>query len=220
MSLSICTRCLGRLQLQSSRSALPSTTSLIRTSSFHTTSSNHAGQTRGQKIVYRKIGGGAYKKKKREMKKLPAIGERRQQRMRIVLSNTNAVEVRGLQDMSARNLPSEATLGKILAFDDAIIDKLREVKGFKKTQSWSLFRRPATLVRKETVDLAEMIDGISRAQRQDGKLETKRVLVSGERVSGKSVLLTQAMATAFLKGWVVINVPEGERLSWLDPYEY
>ena len=61
------------------------------------------------------------------------------------------------------------------------------------------------LMRKDTLDMAKEIEGISRETREKS---IRRVFV-GERGSGKTVMLLQAMTMAFLKGWVVINIPEG-----------
>jgi len=86
------------------------------------------------------------------------------------------------------------------------VDSLRAVEAFKPGQGWSFFRRPACLVRKENVELAQIID------RPGGK--TTRKIICGEKGVGKSVLLLEAMAMAFMKGWIVVNIPEGiPRLS-------
>ena len=61
------------------------------------------------------------------------------------------------------------------------------------------------LMRKDTLDMAKEIEGISRGTRE----KTIRRVFVGERGSGKTVMLLQAMTIAFLKGWVVINIPEG-----------
>jgi small subunit ribosomal protein S29 len=34
-------------------------------------------------------------------------------------------------------------------------------------------------------------------------------VVDGERGTGMSLLLLHAMATAFVRGWIVLNIPEG-----------
>ncbi len=68
-----------------------------------------------------------------------------------------------------------------------------------------MFRRPAAVVRKETMELAMSIDEVENADRK----ETVRRVIVGERGCGKSTLLLQAMSMAFLKGWVVVNIPDG-----------
>lgn len=204
MSISVCTRCLSRLQLAPARNALPITTSLTQTSSLHTTASLQAAAPPGpkHKLVYRNLRAPSYLKKRKQTKKLPAIGERRQQRNRIVLSNANALEVNGLEDLNLRNFSDEKSIGRVLAFDGQTIDKLREIRGFKKSQSWGVFRRPASLMRKEIVEIGQWM--------ASGTKDARRVVVTGEKSSGKSVFLSQAMAMALMKGWVVINIPEAQ----------
>jgi small subunit ribosomal protein S29 len=96
--------------------------------------------------------------------------------------------------------------GKMMGLSNEVIDMLRAVGGFKRVQGegyWGLFRRPAVLVTGHTVRLGKEIE---RVQREGG---VSRRVVTGSRGSGKSVYLLQAMAMAWLRGWVVINIPEG-----------
>ena len=131
----------------------------------------------------------------------PAPGERKAIRKRIVLSNTNALEVPGLQELSKENSTDEAIRSKVMALPDELVDSLRAVEAFKVNQGWSFFRKPATLIRLE------------RKGAQDQRGRTIRRIIYGERAAGKSVLLLQAMSMAFLKGWIVISIPEGIR-NW------
>lgn len=135
----------------------------------------------------------------------PAVGERKALRKRIVLSNTNALEVEGLKDITARSMMDESLRGQVLGIPGPVVDQLRAVEAFKVTQGWPLFRRPAMLMRKDTLDLATEIENISLGIRD----KTIRRVFVGERGSGKTTMLLQAMTMAFLKGWVVINIPEG-----------
>ncbi|TID27604.1 Ribosomal protein S23/S29 mitochondrial [Venturia nashicola] len=135
----------------------------------------------------------------------PAPGERKALRKRIVLSNTNALEVPGLQEMGTGTLPSEASIGAVMVLPGDVVDSLRAVEAFKSGQGWSFFRRPACLVRKENVELSKIIDS------HDGK--TTRKIICGEKGVGKSVFLLEAMAMAFMKGWLVLNIPEGRELT-------
>lgn len=130
------------------------------------------------------------------------VGERKAQRKRVVLSNTNALEVQGMEDFSAESVPDASRLGHVLGLPTETMDSLRANEAFKATQGWSMFRRPATLIRKETVEMGKLVD--EAAQKR-----TVRKVVYGDRGSGKSVLMLQAMAMAHLKNWVVIHVPEG-----------
>jgi small subunit ribosomal protein S29 len=138
--------------------------------------------------------------------KRPAPGERKAARKRIVLTNDNALEVAALKDMSSANALDPASQGRVLGIPEATVDALRAVDAFKTTQGWSLFRRPATLMRTETLELAKVMKAA-----EDQKLTLRRVL-SGERLSGKSTLLLQGLGMAFLRQWIVINLPEGARL--------
>lgn len=138
----------------------------------------------------------------------PAVGERKALRKRIVLSNTNALEVEGLKDITARSMMDESLRGQVLGIPGPVVDQLRAVEAFKVTQGWPLFRRPAMLMRKDTLDLATEIENISLGIRD----KTIRRVFVGERGSGKTTMLLQAMTMAFLKGWVVINIPEAQDL--------
>ena len=137
--------------------------------------------------------------------KRPAIGERKAQRKRVVLSNTNALEVKEIQDLQPDMIVDDRIRGSVVGIPGEIVDRLRAVEAFKPAQGWSLFRRPAMLTRRETIDLGREIESISKG----GVNDTIRRVYVGERSSGKTVMLLQAMAMAMLKGWVVINIPDG-----------
>lgn len=136
------------------------------------------------------------------------IGERKALRKRIVLSNTNALEVYGINDLSAKNMADETQIGQVLGLDGELLDQLREVKAFKPTQNWNMFRKPGTLIRRESVELGKTVIDVM-AGNTDGRPRSVRRIVAGERSTGKSLFLLQAMSMAFLRDWVVINVPEG-----------
>lgn len=135
--------------------------------------------------------------------KRPAPGERKAAKKRIVLTNDNALEVTSLKDLDKDNALSEANHGQVLGIPAATVDALRAVEAFKTTQGWGLFRRPATLIRKETVQLAKVMN------EAEGQKKTIRRILSGERKCGKSTLLLQGLSMAFLRDWFVINLPEG-----------
>jgi small subunit ribosomal protein S29 len=163
------------------------------------------------------------KGKKERDAKPPAEGERKALRKRIILSNTNALEVPHLKDLSASNMTDRDVAGQVLglpAGDGEAVDSLRAVEAFKVGQGWGYFRRPACLIRSEAVELARLMEEIEKSPGEgDARLEgskvkdasgqTLRKLVCGERGVGKSVLLLQAMAMAFMRNWIVINLPEG-----------
>jgi len=137
--------------------------------------------------------------------KPPGPGERKALRKRVVTTNINALEVQGLEDFSAENVSSLGNkLGQVLGISDSVADSLRAAEAFKPTQGWRMFRRPATLVRGETVEVAKLLE-----KAQGGA--TERNVITGSRASGKSVLLLQAMVMAHLKKWIVIHIPEGKQ---------
>ena len=147
-----------------------------------------------------------YKKKKVEKTKSPAPGERKAFRKRIILSNNNALEVSGMDSLSPGTMSDSANAGRVFALSDQLVDQLRASEAFKSTQTWGLFRSPHVLLRSEMVDLAK------RMQTAAENKEAIRLVVTGDRLSGKSLLLLQAMANAFLNDWIVVNIPEGERI--------
>lgn len=102
----------------------------------------------------------------------------------------------------------EAKIGQMLALHGELLDQLREVRAFKPTQNWNMFRKPSTLMRRESVELGKTILDVSAGQ-VETRPRTVRRIIAGERGTGKSLMLLQAMSMAFLNDWVVINVPEG-----------
>jgi small subunit ribosomal protein S29 len=136
--------------------------------------------------------------------KRPGQGERKALRKRIVLSNNNALEVSSLKDLGKSNVLDEKNEGVVMGLPAETVDALRAVDAFKPTQGWSLFRRPAVLMRKEAIALAT-----SFKEAESSKKTIRRIL-SGERMSGKSTLLLQGLAMGHLREWFVINLPEGK----------
>ncbi|KAF1815391.1 hypothetical protein P152DRAFT_368612, partial [Eremomyces bilateralis CBS 781.70] len=148
--------------------------------------------------------------KKKERKddggRRPAVGERKAQRTRVVISNTNALNVPDIELMTAEGVVDENNVGKVMALPVTTVDSLRAVGAFKNTQGWKFFRTPSTLIRKETVEMARKLD-------EAAKGEAIRQVLIGEKKSGKSVLLLQALAHAFMRDWVVINYREARELT-------
>ncbi len=134
----------------------------------------------------------------------PAPGERKAIRKRIVLSNPNALEAPNMVDMTAEL--DAAQVGTVARLPGPLVDQLRAVEAFKTTQGWGLFRRPAMLIREESVEIAKMIQEAQQSKK------TSITILDGERGAGKSMMLLQTMATAFLKGWIVLSIPEGKAL--------
>jgi small subunit ribosomal protein S29 len=164
---------------------------------------------RGEKTLNVKKG---HKGHTQDTGKRPAIGERREQRRRIVLTNDNALEVASLRDLHKGNTLSEGNKSKMMAFPPEVVDALRAVEAFKPSQGWGLFRRPASLMRKETMQLASLIKEVEDAK-DDEQGKTIRRVLSGKRMSGKSTLVLQGLAMAHLREWVIINLPDGRHHS-------
>lgn len=137
--------------------------------------------------------------------KPPMPGERKAMRKRIVLSNTNALAVPGLQDLKKDIVGHGGAefVGKVIGLQGQTVDSLRAAEAFKPQQSWGLFRRPGILVREETIELGEKMIAFE-------KEGTLKLVLDGDRVTGKSLMLVSAMSMAFVRGWVVLNIPEGK----------
>jgi small subunit ribosomal protein S29 len=153
------------------------------------------------------------KKKKREKPtgKPPAPGERKALRKRIVLSNTNAIEVKDMPELDKQLLDGlvkednevASARGKVVALPGATVDSLRAIEAFKPTQGWGLFRKPALLVRRDAVQLTRSLVSA------EADKTTFRQVIDGAKGSGKSMMLLQAQAIAVARGWVVLHLPEG-----------
>jgi len=134
----------------------------------------------------------------------PTEGERKALRKRVILTNSNALEVHDMQDLSVKNMNDKSMQGQVLGLPTEVVDNMRAVDAFKPTQGWSMFRRPATLITSHTQKLADQLQSIEQEK------STVRQVLTGERGSGKSVLNLQAMAMASLKGWIVVHIPEAQ----------
>lgn len=207
----ICLRCLARPTNISSQSiAGPALQHGSRTA-FSTSAVTSAAPPK--KAITVKKGGGASFSKGRVIRgatpakgRPPQEGERKALRKRIVLTNSNALEIQDMQDLSAKNMNDKSMQGQVLGFSTEVVDSLRAVEAFKPTQGWSMFRRPATLITSHTQKLAEQLQSIEQDK------STVRQVLTGEKGSGKSVLNLQAMAMASLKGWIVVHIPEAQDL--------
>lgn len=227
---SYCRGCLSRLRsplglhvpgfgLTASRPGLPATAygSVTGTAAgFHTTTPVQANPLRKKSNSievsrFRQAKSAKLKKKGPvvERSRPPPPGERKALRKRIVLSNPNALEVEDMPDLSPTSMVDARLRGTVVGLPVPMLEQLRAVQAFKPKQGWSIFRRPGTVMRKESLELARLVEGISGAEK--GRV-VKRV-VTGVRGAGKSVHLLQAMAMGFLKNWVVFTVPESASLS-------
>lgn len=213
MASRTCLRCMSRLRISS-----PSNQSLrhhgVPAASFSTTANLEATNPQkgsGSKLMRKTLNVSRGNTQRQKTYKPPPPGERKAIRKRVVLSNTNAFEVDSLTDIDVKNFANEDQAGQMIGLPNDLIDNLRAIDAFKPSQGWGFFRRPASLVRKETLEVAKFISSHTSGA------EVFRRVVAGERGSGKSVLLLQAQAMAFLKQWVVIHLPEGRLSSHCHP---
>ncbi|KAH6619527.1 mitochondrial ribosomal death-associated protein 3-domain-containing protein [Chaetomium sp. MPI-SDFR-AT-0129] len=222
MSAPNCLRCLVRpstgLPVSIPRTAAPLGvplagplgTPLLAAASFSTTSSRSEGAS-GIAKNHHRGGKKTFTVKKKafvlERGKSPLPGERKAYRKRIILSNDNALAVPWLTDLGPAELSNENNVARVMGIPEEVQDQLRASEAFKTTQCWRMFRKPAVLVRKETVDLTRRMD---RAAQNN---EMLRLVVTGDKVAGKSLMLLQAMTHAFLNDWVVIHIPEAQELT-------
>lgn len=135
--------------------------------------------------------------------KKPSPGERKAFRKRIQLSNNSALPVQNIDELTSGAMVNSESKGKMFALPDKVVDQLRALEAFKATQTWNLFRRPHFLVRDETVELVRKLEE---------SLETKealRCVLTGSKLSGKSLALLQSMSYALMNDWVVVHIPEG-----------
>ncbi|KAL7792901.1 mitochondrial ribosomal death-associated protein 3 domain-containing protein [Trichoderma ceciliae] len=149
-----------------------------------------------------------YKKKQNIVPvKKPGPGERKAFRKRIQLSNNSALPVTGIENLEAQTMAKDESSSKMFAVPDQVVDQLRALEAFKTTQTWNLFRKPHVLVRKETVQL------MSKLEASVEKKEALKCVLTGSRLSGKSLTLLQAMSHALLNEWVVIHIPLGQDIT-------
>ncbi|KAL2154456.1 hypothetical protein VTH82DRAFT_3132 [Thermothelomyces myriococcoides] len=170
---------------------------------------NQAPSPNAPKRAGKKLQLSKFKKRDRiaEKGKPPLPGERKAYRKRIILSNDNAIPVPWLTDLGPADLTSSENVAKVMALPGELQDQLRTSEAFKTTQCWGMFRKPAVLVRKETVDLT------NRMQEAAANRQVLRLVVTGDKVAGKSLMLLQAMSHAFLNDWIVLHFPEAQELT-------
>jgi len=179
---------------------------------FSTTSANAAmpvAKKKGEFQGHYRSGSNLKIKKKTvviEKGKSPLPGERKAYRKRIQLSNNNALAVPGLEDLGAKDLLDSRNIAKVKALPDATVDQLRAIEAFKPTQTWGMFRKPAVLIRSESIQLTTSMEEAAN------QAKTLRLVLTGDRLTGKSLMLLQAMTHAFQNEWLVFNIPEGPLL--------
>ncbi|PWW75282.1 hypothetical protein C7212DRAFT_358157 [Tuber magnatum] len=157
-------------------------------------------------------------KKKPILVQKPAyeVGQRKELRKRIVLSNTNAIPV-VLPTMTADLIGNEDAAGAMFALPsgegDTIVDRLRALEAFQTKQHWPFFYRPCTLFRRETVEVGRLLERVVKweAAGEDGRVN-ERAILHGYYGCGRSILLLQAMTWALQKEWIVIAIPNAQDL--------
>ncbi|KKA29424.1 hypothetical protein TD95_002682 [Thielaviopsis punctulata] len=185
--------------------AVPSIPALA--ASFSTSAASSAAAASGRKAAKAPIKKNFKKGKVITKVKKPEPGERKAFRKRIVLSNNNALAVVGPTTVQADTLVDEANAGQMVALAPDVIDRLRSLEAFKPTQAWGLFRSPHVLLRKEAVHV------LKRVHKAGAEKSIMRALVAGDKVSGKSVFLLEALAYGLTNKWVVIHIPEAMELT-------
>ncbi|KAJ5558298.1 hypothetical protein N7535_008511 [Penicillium sp. DV-2018c] len=201
MASSWCWNCLSRLR-PTPRALIspPTATPRISSAPFHSTAVQQSTSLRRKK------------KKVTERSRPPAVGERKALRKRIVLSNPNALEVEGMLDLSPETMVDSRLRGTVLGLPVPMIDRLRAVQAFKPKQGWSIFRRPGTVLRRDTIEMGRLFEKISGEGDSAQKGKTVKKIVTGVQGSGKTVHLLQAMTMGFLKTWAVVTIPDARDL--------
>lgn len=115
-----------------------------------------------------------------------------------------------MDKLSTETMADESKTGHVLTLEGPLLDQLREAKAFKRTQNWNLFRNPSTLQRKESIQIGMDVNSVNESLKDGQTAKTYHRLIVGEKASGKSVHLLQAMSMAYLNKWIVINVPDGK----------
>lgn len=189
--------------------------SALTTLPFSTTASNNLKSAAGKEGPKKRPGVhqiagkhkqvGKNKPREREKGPKPAPGERKAFRKRIVLSNNNAIPV-NLSDVGKSGFSSKENIGKVLGLDSEIVDMLRFCEAFQITQSWPFFHRPAMLIRPETIEITHRME---QARNENRML---RLILTGDKVVGKSMLLMQALAHAYNNGYLILHIPEAQEL--------
>ncbi|KAJ5457785.1 hypothetical protein N7475_009173 [Penicillium sp. IBT 31633x] len=219
MASSWCWNCLSRLR-PTPRALLtpPSATPRISSAPFHSTAVHYAqpAKKKGNSLTVQKHRQSTSlrrkKKKVTERSRPPAVGERKALRKRIVLSNPNALEIEGMVDLSPETMVDSRLRGTVVGLPPVMIDQLRAVQAFKPKQGWSIFRRPGTVLRRDTIEMGRLFEQISGEGDNAQKGKVVKKIVTGMKGSGKTVHLLQAMAMGFMKKWAVITIPDAREL--------
>ena len=122
------------------------------------------------------------------------------------IANTNAYK----PDITMVRLDHESgfdfgNCGKLVTFSDITVKNLEACKFFDRHHGFQFFHYPATLLRRQTVELAEDF----LIQRRGGGSGQRRTLLVGGPGSGRSVILAQLLAVGWHTNHVVVFLPRG-----------
>ncbi|KAL2885508.1 mitochondrial ribosomal protein [Ceratocystis lukuohia] len=188
-------------------SSVPALSPISASAPFSTSSVAQAAAPSGRRPVKAPIKKNFGKNRVVQTVKKPEPGERKAFRKRIVLSNNNALEVKDKAVLSPEALLDQASANSIISIPGDLIDRLRSLEAFKPTQAWGLFRSPHVLLRKEAQDV---LIKMQQAAQEKTKMRT---LITGDKITGKSILVLEAMAYGLTNKWVVIHIPEAMELT-------
>ncbi|OLL26844.1 37S ribosomal protein S23, mitochondrial [Neolecta irregularis DAH-3] len=110
-----------------------------------------------------------------------------------------------IEELLKDSLTNSSLCGSCLASSAAITAKLSTLQVFHPCQGFQYFYQFSPVIRNETIDLCQRLDGKASS-------EMRRCLLTGPAGSGKSVLLLQAQVHALMNDWIVIAVPRGLEL--------
>ncbi|KIR53788.1 mitochondrial carrier protein [Cryptococcus gattii Ru294] len=101
-------------------------------------------------------------------------------------------------------------VGKPTIFSQDVQDKLKSFGlPSKIDKEYASAGGPASVVREATLDLVKRVEGA-----KTGSSKLARYILTGERGSGKSVLLVQSVAYAIESGWIVLYSPRASK--WVN----
>ncbi|WWC90199.1 uncharacterized protein L201_005132 [Kwoniella dendrophila CBS 6074] len=124
----------------------------------------------------------------------------------VALKFSMAGQIPDLSDypkLQSNNYRSE-NVGKPTTFSKSTYDKIKSFGLSKKVdQELSANGGPASIVRQSTIDLARQLDSAKGKSSKDS-----RYVLTGERGSGKSMLLLQSVAYALESGYIVLFNPK------------
>lgn len=114
-----------------------------------------------------------------------------------------------MQDLSLENIADARLRGQVMGIPMPLIDRLRGLQAFKPSQGWNMFRRPGTLMRRESLEMGRLIQ---RIQNGEEKGKTFVNVIRGDKGTGKSLHLVKAMTMGLMNDWIVVNVPQASEV--------